>query len=182
MSESETVQKYEIMAIIANSLDKKSAEAYAQEQFVQKVKSVGGTITFEDFWGERGFAYIIKKQKWGYYFVAQFELEKKELTELKTDWALENTIVRFMVSKVDPRAPKPRLYSDVKKEWTALEKEKEIQNVEQKSPAKRPSAPAVSESKKTEPEAKEAKSMTQDTKNALDNKLDKILEDSSLDL
>lgn len=188
---SDTIQKYEIMAIIDQNLDEKAAEQYAQEGIAQKITKAKGKITFEDFWGARGFAYRIKKQTWGYYMVFQFELERAQLEELKKDWTIDKKIVRYLISKVSNKMPEPKKYEDMKKEWAALEKEQKIKEMEEKKPArpvrKAPVAKPVVE-EKTETEEKEAPKTetkpkeTKENKDALDKKLDKILEDSSLDL
>ena len=98
------MQKYELMAIIENSLDAKAAEKHANDLDKRIEKEFGGKVTFSDFWGERGFAYKINKQKWGYYHVNQFEAEPGRAQELRHELNLDSTVVRFMIIKVDPKA------------------------------------------------------------------------------
>ena len=111
------MQKYELMAIIANSLDAKAAEKHAKDLDGRVEKEFNGKITFSDFWGERGFAYKINKQKWGYYHVSQFNMEADQAQGLRHELNLDNDLVRFMITKVDPKAPLPRKYADMKKEY-----------------------------------------------------------------
>ena len=172
---SQRIQKYEIMAIIVNNLDEKKALNQVQESLVSRIKELNGKMTFEDFWGARGFAYKIKKQTWGYYTVIQFELDPSKIIELKKDLSLDTKIVRFLITKVDKRDPAPRKYTDIKKEWEALEKEKEISEIDQKKKKS-----STEETKKTV--APKKSEISQEKKEKLDKKLDKILEDSSLDL
>ena len=183
--------KYEVMAIITNSLDEKAAEKQATDSVVQKIKELGGTITFEDFWGARGFAYMINKEKWGYYFVAQFEMDGEKILELKKDWNIDGKIVRFLVTKVDPRSPAPRAYEEMKKEWDSMEKENKIESKlsDMDAPKKKtiktePTKEIVVEPKEEEKETKaeEIKETPAPKKDLVDKKLDEILEDSSLDL
>ncbi len=183
---SEQTTKYEIMAIIDNSLDEKAAEKQAQDSLVKRIKALKGEVTFEDFWGARGFAYIIKKQTWGYYVVLQFTLSPAALQELKKELNIDKHIVRFLVTKVDKKAPVPRKYADVKKEWEALEKERKIAEIDQKpkrkiSTASKPSVEKNDEEVKSS-EKKSTKKVATPKKDDLDKKLDKILEDSSIDL
>jgi small subunit ribosomal protein S6 len=183
------MQKYEVLAIIVNSLDEKKALDQAKKSISDHVKSLGGVITFEDFWGQRGFAYIIKGQKWGYYFCAQFDLDPAIVTELKRDWNIDKSIVRFLIEKVDPKAPAPRPYEETKKEFEALDKERKIVEMN-KSPKKkearteeRKEAPRKETLEKKAPVAVPSEpKKTATPKDIVDKKLDEILSDSSLDL
>ena len=102
------MQKYELMAIISSKLDAKAAEKHAKDLDGRIEKEFNGKVTFSDFWGERGFAYIIKKQKWGYYQVSQFNMDASEVQNFRHELNLDNDLVRFMITKVDPKSPTPR--------------------------------------------------------------------------
>lgn len=178
--------KYEILAIVDNSLDEKAATAQAKESISKRVTDLGGKMTFEDFWGARGFAYKIKKQTWGYYFCAQFELTSEKTQELKKDLNIDGKIVRFLISKVDKNAPAPKTYVEMEKEWAAADKEKKLSEMDKK-PKKTaaPKAPVVkeeSEEKEEKAASKEEEKKPEVKKDVVDKKLDEILEDSSLDL
>ncbi len=188
--------KYEVMAIITNSLDEKAAEQQATDSVTKKIKELGGTITFEDFWGARGFAYMINKEKWGYYFVAQFEMDGDKVLELKKDWNIDGKMVRFLLTKVSPKSAAPRKYEELKKEWDSLEKEDTIESKlsGMDAPKKKMAKPEVKKSVVVEPKKEEVKeepkvaAKVKETpapapkKDLVDKKLDEILEDSSLDL
>jgi small subunit ribosomal protein S6 len=172
------MQKYEIMAIIANDLKEKDAEKYATEEICALVKNSEGTMTFEDFWGERGFAYKINKEKWGFYFVGQFEIEPAKIETLKREWNLSKKIVRFLITKVDSKSPAAKKYDDVRKENIAQDKKKVIEteskvkkSVKKEKPNTQPISTEVVLEKATKPK-----------KDAIDKKLGEILADSSLDL
>jgi len=177
------MQKYELMAIIQNKLDAKAAEKFATDQLDGRItKEFGGKITFTDFWGERGFAYIINKQKWGYYHVSQFEMDASKAQELRHELNLDGDVVRFMIVKVDPKAPAPKKYADMKKEYEAQEKAK----ADEKKPAEEKKAPAKKEKLTTvaaeEPKATEAPAKTEAPKSDVDKKLDAIVDESAADL
>jgi ribosomal protein S6 len=175
---------YEILAIVDNSLDEKSALSQAKESIGKRISDLGGKLTFEDFWGARGFAYRIKKQTWGYYFCAQFELDSSVIQEFKKDLSIDGKIVRFLISKVDKNAPAPKTYTEMEKEWATTDKEKKLSEMDKKTKKTLPpSLPVKKESK----EKKEKVSTTKESKpkvkkDVVDKKLDEILEDSSLDL
>jgi len=197
------MQKYEVLAIITNSLDSKKAADQAKISISDHIKELGGTITFEDFWGERGFAYKINAEKWGYYFLAQFELDKSKVSELKKDWNIDKNLVRFLITKVEAHMGEPRKYEELKKEWESTEKEREIAKmgkistkkvVKQSEEVKKTEKPVIekevkkvtTEEKvsfvKPEVKEKETSSAKVEKKDVIDKKLDEILEDSSLDL
>jgi len=181
------MQKYEIMVIIPNSQDAKTAEVTFKSLNKKYASEFGAKVTFEDFWGERGFAYMINKQKWGYYGVSQFEMDPAKMSELRHEMNLDNNVVRFLLTKVDPRAGEPRKYADMKKEYEALDKKK-AQETKDAKPApgkkaklttvKEEPAPAKAE-EKTEPEAP---AKDEAPKDAVDKKLDAIIDASSTDL
>jgi small subunit ribosomal protein S6 len=164
------MQKYEIMAIVKNSLDKAAAEKLCQDVIIKKINELGGKTTFEDFWGERGFAYKIDGEKWGYYFVVQFDMEGEKTIELRRDLNIEKGIVRFLTTKVEKNQKNPRKYSEVKAEYEAQEKSSKP---EEEKPAK------VSREKLTTIEEKQEPTPKKD---AVDKKLDDIVADSSKDL
>ena len=164
-------------------MDEAAAKKYIQDAIVKRVKDQKGSITFEDFWGARGFAYMINKEKWGYYYVAQFEAEADTLDELQKDWHLDKGIVRFLVSIVDTKAPAPKTHEQIEEDHKAREQEEKIEAAEKEAKKVAKTKATTKESKKDDedaPEEKPAKKAA--SKDAIDNKLDQILEDSALDL
>lgn len=165
------MKKYEIMAIIANHLDEKSAKKAADESLKKRITEFGGKTTFEDFWGAKGFAYKIEGEKWGYYAVYQFEINSSELTKLERELNIDKNIVRFLVTKIEKNMPKPVKYTDMKTDSAkkvVIEEKKEV--VEEKL-AKKETAPK-----------KENKKEEKVNKDEVDKKLDAILDDASIGL
>ena len=159
------MKKYELMAILANSVKEKDVQTQIKKSLLDRIGELGGKITFEDFWGARGFAYKIEGEKWGYYFVAQLEIDGSKLTELRREWNIDPHIVRFLITAVDPHWPAPRLHEEIEREAEALEKEKKIKEAEAKSvPSRKPMtvreaepAQPASETKPEEEKPKEEK-------------------------
>ncbi len=183
------MQQYEIMVIIPNSLDAKAAEKSYKDLNKRLADEFGAQVTFEDFWGERGFAYIINKQKWGYYAVSQFEMDPTRAQELRHELNLDKEIVRFLLTKVDPRAPKPQKYADMQKEYAAANKKKaEAAKDAKPAPGKKAKLTTVKEDAPakeadTKPTEKaEAPAADEAPKDAVDKKLDAIIDESSTDL
>lgn len=161
------MQKYEIMAIVENSFDKAAAEKFCTDSILGKIQELGGNVTFQDFWGERGFAYKINGEKWGYYFVAQFDLERAKTLELRRDLNITKGVVRFLITKVEKNQGEPRKYAEMKAEYEAQEK---ASKSEEEKPA------AASRTKLTTVKEEAPK------KDAVDKKLDDIVADSSKDI
>ena len=191
------MKKYEVMAIFSNELKESEFEKQIESSLKKRIKDAGGSFTFEDYWGARGFAYIIKKQKWGYYFVAQFEIEPNKLKEIEREWNIDGKMLRFLVTSVDSTSPPPRKYEEMKAEYDALEKEakknapktearkpyaakKEKLTTVKEKPAKEDTSPA--EVPKEPKKEKEEPKKEAPAKDAVDKKLDDIIKDSSLDL
>lgn len=167
--------QYEIMTIIQNGLDEKSAQTHIKENIINRIeKEFGGKVSFDDFWGARGFAYIIKKQKWGYYHVCQFEMEATNAHNLRHELNLDGEIVRFLMTKVDPRAPKPKKYSDLKSEYEAQEKSKKEEITKDEPAEKINKDKRVKLSTVNDTEAK--------AKDSVDKKLDAIIDESASNL
>ncbi len=164
------MKKYELMAIIVNNVDEKVAQDVAKSSVLKRVTDLGGKITFEDFWGTRGFAYKIQGQVWGYYFVCQFEFDGANIVKLEREMNIDNQLVRFLITSVDPSDPAPEKYEELQSRADAAEKKKETNLVEKESIKIEKKIPAKEE-KKEEPK-----------KDAVDKKLDQIMDDASAEL
>ena len=171
------MQKYEIMVIIPNTQDAKTAEATYKGLNKRLNADFGATVTFEDFWGERGFAYRINKQTWGYYGVSQFDMEPAKATELRHELNLDPNVVRFLVTKVEKNAPAPQKYADMQAQYAAQSKKKE--DAPKPAAGKKAKLTTVKET----PAAAPAKAAAPaEKKDAVDKKLDAIIDESSTDL
>jgi small subunit ribosomal protein S6 len=165
------MKKYELMAIIVNNVDEKVAQDVTKSSILGRITEFGGKTTFEDFWGARGYAYKINGEKWGYYFVCQFEMEGTMVTKLERELNIDNQIVRFLITSVDPKAPAPEKYEVLKARSEAEKKKKEAPVVEEKS---------STEEKEVKKEAEETKELPK--KDAVDKKFDQIMDDASAEL
>lgn len=158
------MKKYELMAIIVNNVDEKVAQDVAKSSILSRVTEFGGKKTFEDFWGARGFAYKINGEKWGYYFVCQFEMEGSNITKLERELNIDKQVVRFLITNVDAKDPAPEKYEALKARSEAAKKKEEV--VEKKPLEKKIVSPKKEEAKK----------------DAVDKKFDQIMNDASAEL
>lgn len=163
------------MAIIVNNVDEKVAQDVAKSSVLKRITDFGGKTTFEDFWGARGFAYKIHGEKWGYYFVCQFEMEGGTLSKLERELNIDNQIVRFLITGVDPKAAEPEKYEVLK---TRAEAEK------QKKEADRASREVVSNTSNNDDDTDDDQTLAKEApkKDAVDKKFDQIMDDASAEL
>ena len=164
------MKKYELMAIIVNNVDEKVAQDVAKSSVLDRITEFGGKKTFEDFWGARGFAYKINGEKWGYYFVCQFEIDGKNIAKLERELNIDTKIVRFLVTSVD-NGISPEKYEDIQARAKAA-------NVKTEEPTT-PAEPKESSTKVT-PEKEVSK--TEPKKDAVNKKLDQIMDAASAEL
>lgn len=168
---------YEIMVIIDSDLSAEDAQKHIKEAVLKPIADAGGKVTFEDFWGERGFAYKINGKKWGYYFVAQFNVDGEFTLVLRKALNIDTKVVRSLITLVDKKAPAPRKYADVKKEAEALARDKKIREAEAtQSKQSGNSAPKSSPKDETKATTEAPK------KDAVDKKLDSIVSDATANL
>ncbi len=158
------------MAIIVNNVDEKVAKETAKSSILDRITELGGKKTFEDFWGARGFAYKINGEKWGYYFVCQFELEGKEVTKLERELNIDTKIVRFLVTNVEEGMPEPEKYETLKSRSEAAKTAKEASKKEVITEEN------DNDDEKASPKTKEEPSLKKD---AVDKKFDQIMDDAS---
>ena len=165
------MKKYELMVIIKPDLDEKAASEHFTKTLSKQLKDFGGEISWEDFWGSRGFAYMIKKYKWGYYGLFQFEMDPTKASELRHELNLDKNVLRFLLTLVDKNAPEPRKYTDMKKEYEAVEKKIKEESEVKEAPRR--------EKLNTIPKKTEEKPVKKDE---LDKKLDAVIDDASVGL
>ncbi len=92
-----TLNSYEIMVI----LDRESSSAKEKvflKGFEDIVSQLGGSVLKEEFWGEKKFAYPIKKKDRGVYDVIWFEVSPKDIKSVHNKLKLDKSVVRYLIS------------------------------------------------------------------------------------
>jgi small subunit ribosomal protein S6 len=131
--------QYEIMAI----LDPDVTVDQHDKNFVALKKIVtdlGGTISHEEEWGKREFAYTIKKKTHGYYIVMNLEMDPAQMPELNAQFRITNYLVRNLIIKT------PTGYTNLTYDWDA-----EPEVIEKKKPVVK-KAPVAKKEVAPEPE------------------------------
>ncbi len=87
---------YEVVYILDPALDEGAVTAKL-EKFHGLAVSDGGEISAVDHWGIRQLAYPIKRQKSGYYVVAQFTAAPNALPEFERLLKLDEEVMRYLL-------------------------------------------------------------------------------------
>jgi small subunit ribosomal protein S6 len=91
------MKTYELMTIAKASLTDQGAKD-TSTQVQELVKSLGGKIIKDDFWGKRKLAYEVKKNTEGYYDVLTIELDADVLDKFNTKISLMPDLLRYLVT------------------------------------------------------------------------------------
>lgn len=102
------------------------------------IKENEGQITFEEYWGKKRLAYIIKQNHYGYYSLFEFDLEGKNLAKLDKIFRLSNEILRHQIVSKAFKTPEELKVEKERKE--RVEKKKAETESEKKTGKPAPSA------------------------------------------
>ena len=92
------LEHYEILYILPMSYTAEEVKPINQK-VAELIKTNGGTITKEQDLDKQKFAYPIKNQSHGYYFLYEFDLPTDKLLGLNRILQLTNEVLRFIVVK-----------------------------------------------------------------------------------
>ena len=94
-----TVNNYLLTLVLKPGLEEKERKTLL-DSMVKKVVGADGKVKKEDFWGERDFAYKLKKQTKGFYVHYEVETDPKNVKGLDKALKLEEDILRFLLVRV----------------------------------------------------------------------------------
>ncbi len=87
---------YELLYILPGNLTEEEAQP-ASQAIHQLIKDQGASIVKEDFWGKRKLAYEIDKFRQGYYDLVEFDLETDKLPALDQILRLHESVLRYQI-------------------------------------------------------------------------------------
>ena len=87
---------YEVVYILDTALEEGAVNTKL-ENFHALVTSQGGEVVAVDHWGARQLAYPVKKQRNGYYVVAQFTAAVEALSEYERLLKLDEEVMRYLL-------------------------------------------------------------------------------------
>lgn len=136
------MNKYELAVAVNGQLDEDGKNAV-----LDKVRGLitrfKGTITSEDDWGRRRFAYEVHKVKEGYYVFIKFQAEPEAIAEMEHRLRIVENLFRYLI------------VSD-EKELVVKHEEEKPESAPEAASYEAPAAPAEENSEEAAEEASEA--------------------------
>ena len=94
---------YESVIIVNSSLNEDTQNRIIG-RYEELIKKQGGSLRETVRWGKRRLAYPIKKFQYGYYIIFEFESASALVSELESEYRLNEHILRFMTLHKDKKA------------------------------------------------------------------------------
>jgi small subunit ribosomal protein S6 len=106
---------YESVIIARQDVSTTQVETMVDE-FSAIIEKAGGSIHKKEFWGLRGLAYRIKKNRKGHYVMLNIETDSETLNEFERIMGLNEDVLRFMTIAIEEVDPEPSVMMQVKTE------------------------------------------------------------------
>jgi small subunit ribosomal protein S6 len=94
------MRHYEMMIILDPALEERTIQP-SLDQFLQVIRSAGGTVDKVDIWGKRRLAYDILKKSEGFYTVVDLTSEPDTVRELDRQLNLNEAVLRTKIVRPD---------------------------------------------------------------------------------
>jgi small subunit ribosomal protein S6 len=91
---------YECVLIARNDVTQQQVEGVA-DGIAATLETEGGAMKKREYWGLRGLAYRIKKNRKGHYMLLGLDAKPAFITEMERQLSLNEDILRFMTVRVD---------------------------------------------------------------------------------
>jgi small subunit ribosomal protein S6 len=91
---------YETVLIARNDVTQQQVEAVADE-IGTELEADGGAVKKREYWGLRGLAYRIKKNRKGHYMLLGLDAKPAFITEMERKLGLNEDILRFMTIRLE---------------------------------------------------------------------------------
>ncbi len=91
---------YECVLIARNDVTQQQVEAVA-DQVATQLEGDGGSVKKREYWGLRGLAYRIKKNRKGHYMLLGLDAPPASVTEIERQLRLNEDVLRFLTIRVD---------------------------------------------------------------------------------
>ncbi len=91
---------YETVLIARNDVTQQQVEAVAEE-IKTELETEGGSVKKTEYWGLRGLAYRIKKNRKGHYMLLGLDAKPAFISEMERKLGLNEDILRFMTVRVE---------------------------------------------------------------------------------
>jgi small subunit ribosomal protein S6 len=91
---------YETVLIARNDVTQQQVEQIADD-IATELTTEGGEIKKREYWGLRGLAYRIKKNRKGHYMLLGLDAKPAFITEMERKLGLNEDVLRFMTIRID---------------------------------------------------------------------------------
>ncbi|MDJ0942918.1 MAG: 30S ribosomal protein S6 [Kiloniellales bacterium] len=91
---------YESVFIARQDISASQAEGIA-DQFAKIIEDAGGKVAKREYWGLRGLAYKIKKNRKGHYTLFNIDAPSTAVSEMERNMRLNEDVIRYLTIKVD---------------------------------------------------------------------------------
>jgi len=95
------MRHYEVMIILDPSLDERTV-APSLENYLNVIRTSGGTVEKVDVWGKRRLAYEINKHSEGIYALLDVNSEPDAVKEMDRQLSLTESVLRTKVLRREP--------------------------------------------------------------------------------
>lgn len=141
------MNKYELAVAVNGQL-----EADAKNAVLEKVRGLitrfGGTITSEDDWGRKRFAYEVHKVKEGYYVFIKFQAGPEAIAEIENRIRIIENVYRYLI--VSDEKELSVKHEEEKSEPSTESPERDFTEEKASAPAEAPVADESTEEAATE--------------------------------
>ncbi len=97
---------YETVLIARSEITQAQADAVA-DAAVAQIEADGGSIKKREYWGLRGLAYRIKKNRKGHYILLGLDAPSPAVLEMERQLTLHEDVLRFMTVRVEAITEEP---------------------------------------------------------------------------
>jgi small subunit ribosomal protein S6 len=97
------IKHYEAVFIMTPVLSEDQAKETV-DKFENFLKTRDAEIIYKDSWGLRKLAYPIQKKSTGFYYLIEFKVDGKIISELETTFRRDERILRFITVALDKHA------------------------------------------------------------------------------
>jgi small subunit ribosomal protein S6 len=78
-------------------------------KFADIIKELGGSVKSTEFWGLKGLAYVIRKNRKAHFVMMNIELPGDQITELERRSRIDEDVIRFLNVRVEELAKGPSI-------------------------------------------------------------------------
>jgi small subunit ribosomal protein S6 len=104
-----TTNQYEATFILGEDTTPEQAQAKTAS-VTEAIKGLGGSVSKHELWGKRELAYLIKRNRAGFYVTLWFDLPSKEVAALEKLLRFDESVLRSLVTLAYTTAQPGSLY------------------------------------------------------------------------